>query len=97
MKFIIEKYLDILDTKCKFPEEKEVYVTQLLGEVERIEKQNDTQFSKFTFSRTNDDGNIEEYKIICFDVFAILIKKVYNNEEILDVKLFYDEPKWVVY
>ncbi len=94
MKFIIEHYMDIIDTKCKFPFEKREYVRQLLSEVKRIEEQNDTTFSKFHFSRTNEDGNVEEYQVICFDVFGLLIKEVYDGESLIDVNLFYDEPVW---
>jgi len=96
MKFIIENYMEVID-KCKFPEEKREYIKQLLNEVKRIEEQNETKFSKFFFSRTNKEGNIEEYQVICFDVFAVLIKEVFDGDNLEDVNIFYDEPKWVVY
>ena len=96
MKFIIENYMEIID-RCKSPEEKRDYIKQLLDEVKRLEKQNETKFSKFFFSRTNNEGNVEEYQVICFDVFAVLIKEVLDGEKLVDVNIFYDEPKWAVY
>ena len=96
MKFIIENYMETID-RCKSPEEKRDYIKQLLDEVKIIEEQNKTKFSKFFFSRTNNDNNVEEYQVICFDVFAVLIKEVLDGEKLVDVNIFYDEPKWVVY
>lgn len=96
MKFIIENYMEIID-RCKSTEEKRDYIKQLLDEVKTIEEQNETKFSKFCFSRTNNDGNVEEYQVICFDVFAVLIKEVLDGEKLVDANIFYDEPKWVVY
>ena len=96
MKFIIENYMEIID-RCKSHEEKRDYIKQLLDEVKIIEEQNETKFSKFFFSRTNNDDNVEEYQVICFDVFAVLIKEVLDGEKLVDVNIFYDEPKWVVY
>ena len=94
MKFIIQKYMEFFDD-CTLVEKQE-YKNKLLDEIEDLET--DTKFDKYLFSRTNmETGHVEEYQVICFDVFALMIKEIKSQGNLIDIILYYDEPKWVVY
>ena len=96
MKTIANTYMMRI-ADAKEVETKYDLIQDLRAEITEFEVMNDMRFMRSTYSRTNTRENyIETYEMIFFsDMFSLLIKKDYNNGELIDcaVMEYYNEDE----